>query len=95
MNAEEDKKIESLPTLRQKTFELLDTGSSSITGKLVDWFLMALIAINVFAVIMETIDSFQVKYVVALYWLELFEFDNTDIHVSLSIVVSPYSIMSC
>ena len=72
MNDEKDKKTVPLLTLRQKTFELLDTGSSSLTGKLVDWFLMTLIAINVFAVIMETIDSFQEQYVVALYWLELF-----------------------
>ena len=59
-------------TLRQKTFELLDTGSSNLTGKLVDWFLMALIAINVIAVIMETETWFHDKFENQLYWLELF-----------------------
>ncbi len=72
MNTEENEKLDIRATLRQKTFELLDTGSDDLTGKLIDWFLMALIAINVVAVIMETVDTFQAKYAVALYWLEIF-----------------------
>jgi len=72
MNIEEDEKNQKTLTLRQKTFELLDTGSNDLTGKLIDWFLMALIAINVVAVIMETETWFEQKYSTYLYWLELF-----------------------
>lgn len=72
MNTEEDKTQSPPQSLRQKTYELLDTGSNNLTGKLIDWFLMALIAINVLAVIMETVESFQAKYSVELYWLEIF-----------------------
>ena len=72
MNSRDIQKEKNPQTLRQKTFELLDTGSNDLTGKLVDWFLMALIAINVIAVIMETESWFQNKYEIYLYWLELF-----------------------
>ena len=72
MSTEDIQKDPPELTLRQKTFELLDTGSSNLTGKLVDWFLMALIAINVVAVIMETETWFHDKFESQLYWLELF-----------------------
>lgn len=63
--------IERIP-LRKKVYQLLDTGNNDLTGKLIDWFLMALITVNVIAVIMETIPSFYIKYALYLYWLELF-----------------------
>lgn len=59
-------------TLRKKTHELLATGSNDLIGKLIDWFLMVLIAINVIAVIMETEAWFYAEYKTYLFWLEIF-----------------------
>ena len=72
MNTQDNHQQVVQTTLRQRTFELLDTGSSDLKGKLIDWFLMGLIAINVIAVIMETENWFQQQYESQLYWLELF-----------------------
>ena len=72
MSTKDNHKRQPVFTARQRTFELLDTGSNDLIGKLIDWFLMALIAINVIAVIMETETWFEQKYSTQLYWLELF-----------------------
>ena len=60
-------------TLRQKTYRLLETGNQETAlAKLIDCFLIALIAINVLAVILETVPSFLDKYADTFYWLEIF-----------------------
>ena len=59
-------------SLRKKTFELLDIRSTTLTGKIIDWFLMTLIAANVIAVIMETEPWLYQQYQTYLYWLEIF-----------------------
>ncbi len=72
MNSRDGQKSTSSISLRQKTFELLDIRSTTLIGKLTDWFLMTLIAINVIAVIMETEPWFHQRYKTQLYWLEVF-----------------------
>lgn len=72
MNPQKAPENSPAESLRQKTFDLLDIRSSTLTGKLTDWFLMTLIAVNVFAVIMETEPWFHQKYGTYLYWLEVF-----------------------
>ncbi len=64
---------EKTTNLRIQTYKLL---ASSHDGKLIssamDCFLIALITINVLAVIMATINSFQMQYAKALYRFEIF-----------------------
>ncbi len=58
---------------RKIVYELLDTGNTSgWMSRLVDWFLIGLIAINVTAVILETVPSVQAEYGETLYGLEIF-----------------------
>ena len=59
-------------TLRNRVFRLLGTGDSRLLGKIIDWFLMALIAVNVFAVILETEATVEAEYRQMLFWLEIF-----------------------
>ena len=64
---------EKIIKLRIQTHKLL---ASSENGKslsrMIDFFLIVLITINVLAVILETISSFQVQYAQEFYWLEVF-----------------------
>lgn len=57
---------------RQKIYNLLDTHNDTLKGKLLDWFLITLIAVNVFAVIIETEPSINEKYSFYFFWLEIF-----------------------
>ncbi len=73
MQDKPEKYQEEKATLRQKTYQLLETGNQSTTlAKLVDWFLITLIAINVIAVIIETVPSVLEKHAANFYWLEIF-----------------------
>lgn len=66
---------EQAPSLsrRQNIYSLLETGNNDdIRGKLLDWFLIGLIATNVMAVILETEPDFNAQYGVYLFWFEIF-----------------------
>lgn len=72
MNKQETDKNYSAVILRKKVFDLLDVQSTTLTGKLIDWFLMTLIAVNVIAVIMETEPWFHQMFEPYLFRLEVF-----------------------
>ena len=72
MNSKTVNEPEAEFTRRQKVYHLLDAGGESLKGKLLDWFLISLIAVNVFAVIMETDQSFNAEFSQYLFWLEIF-----------------------
>lgn len=58
--------------LRQRAYTLLDTSPNcGIYSRLIDLFLIALILINVLAVILETVPSLKARYGAEFYWLEL------------------------
>lgn len=57
--------------MRKNTFELLNTSPNcGLYSRLIDAFLIALILVNVLAVIMETVPTFKTQYRLELYWLE-------------------------
>ncbi|WP_436343972.1 ion transporter [Natronorubrum sp. FCH18a] len=57
---------------RRKTFELFEPELGDRIGHYVDWFIMSLIAVNVAAVILETVDALGTTYATAFYYFELF-----------------------
>ena len=59
-------------TLRRQAFELFEPELGGRVGNYVDWFIMALIAANVAAVILETVDALAVSYGSFFHYFELF-----------------------
>lgn len=64
--------IGSYRTLRRQAFELFEPGLGGRVGHYVDWFIMALIAANVAAVILETVDALAASYGSFFHSFELF-----------------------
>lgn len=58
--------------LRRQTWELFEPELGGRIGHYVDWFIMALIAGNVAAVILETVDALGTPYATFFYYFELF-----------------------
>ncbi len=59
-------------TARRWTYELFAPSLGGRLGYWVDWFIMILIAANVTAVILETVDSLALAYGTFFYYFELF-----------------------
>ncbi|RKD87662.1 potassium channel family protein [Halopiger aswanensis] len=58
--------------LRRQTNELFNPKTGGRIGHYIDWFIMSLIAANVAAVILETVDALGTAYADFFYWFELF-----------------------
>lgn len=59
--------------LKSKIFLILEPADASgVCGRAVDIFLITLIAVNVVAVVLETVNSLFIRYETAFYFLELF-----------------------
>lgn len=56
---------------RRRMYELFAPGLGGQLGHYTDWFIMALIAANVTAVILETVDALSVSFGPFFYWFEL------------------------
>lgn len=60
-------------SLRAKVFELVDTHTEkSIANKVIDRFLLVLIGLNVFAIILESVDEIYAQFSQAFFWFEAF-----------------------
>lgn len=58
--------------IRQWTYRLFAAGKGGRIGYWTDWFIMALIAVNVTAVMLETVDWIAEAYGTELFWFEVF-----------------------
>ena len=66
-------KTESITRLRIQTGKLFAAShSGKRLSRTIDYLLIALITINVLAVIIETVGSFRTQYAQEFYWLEVF-----------------------
>ncbi len=62
-----------MKTRRQRTFEILEaTREDDGLGRLVDWFLIAIISLNILAVIFESVGSLAANYRDFFHWFEVF-----------------------
>lgn len=60
-------------SLRAKVFELVDTHTEkSRANKLIDKFLMILIGLNVWAIILESVDEIYSQFQQEFFWFEVF-----------------------
>ncbi len=57
--------------IRAETYRLFTPERGGRMGLVVDWFIMILIAVNVAAVILETIDSLGTQYATVFLWIEI------------------------
>lgn len=57
---------------RNKVYKLFAPDKGGETGHIVDWFIMILIAVNVTAVIFETLDPLSSAFGTYFYWFEVF-----------------------
>ncbi|WP_228443494.1 ion transporter [Natrarchaeobaculum sulfurireducens] len=58
-------------SMRRTTFSLLSPDRGGRAGVVVDWLIMAVILVNVAAVMMETVDSVASQYGPVFLWLEI------------------------
>jgi voltage-gated potassium channel len=56
---------------RRRTFELFSARTGGAFGLYIDWFIMALIAANVVAVTLGTVDPLQARYGTFFHWFEV------------------------
>lgn len=56
---------------RRRVYELFEPRLGGRAGRLVDWVILALIAINVIAVMLETVDPVFERFAEAFHWLEV------------------------
>lgn len=60
-------------SLRAKVFELIDTHTEkSKANKIIDRFLLALIGLNVLAIILESVNTIYSQFSTAFFWFEVF-----------------------
>lgn len=60
-------------SLRAKIFELVDTHTEKSTAnKIIDRFLLILISLNVFAIILESVDDIYTQFYQFFFWFEVF-----------------------
>ncbi len=59
--------------IKRRSFEILEAaGTDDMTSKVVDIFIMALITLNVAAVILETVSTFSDNYILYFHYFEIF-----------------------
>ena len=59
-------------SLRAAAYRVLDNGPNrSMTSRVVDLFLVTLIIISIVAVILESVESLEVRYETLFYWIEV------------------------
>lgn len=58
--------------VRKNVYKLFAPNLGGRTGYFTDWFIMILIAANVAAVMLETVDTLQASYGSFFYWFEIF-----------------------
>lgn len=56
---------------RKRTFDIFDAQAGGQLGRYVDWFIMVLIAANVAAVMIQTVDSIGTQYRAFFHWFEI------------------------
>ncbi len=55
------------PRFRRRVYELFAPRLGGRAGRLVDWFILLLIAVNVSAVMLETVDPIFARFAVAFH----------------------------
>ena len=61
------------PTMRQTVYRILDTAKENdLASRVVDICLIALIALSVIAVVLESVPAIEARYSAQLYWFEIF-----------------------
>lgn len=61
----------SEPRLRPRVYELFAPRSGGRAGRFVDWLILLLIAANVAAVMLETVDPIFERYAAVFHWFEV------------------------
>ena len=60
-------------SLRAAAYRVLDNGPNrTLTSRVVDLFLVTLIIVSIVAVILESIESLELRYETWFYWIEVF-----------------------
>lgn len=57
--------------LRDRTYRVFAPGLGDRAGYFMDWFIMTLIALNVIAVMLETVDALAAQYGTFFHWFEV------------------------
>jgi voltage-gated potassium channel len=58
--------------IRRWTYRIFAAGKGGRAGYFTDWLIMSLIAVNVLAVMLQTVDRLALEYGAAFYWFEVF-----------------------
>jgi voltage-gated potassium channel len=58
--------------MRRRAYEILEVaGARDTTSRVIDWLLMALVGVNVLAVVLESVEQVANAYVELLQWIEI------------------------
>lgn len=69
--------------IREWTYRLFAAGKGGRIGYFTDWFIMSLIAGNVLAVMLQTVDTLAAEHASVFYWFEVFSVSSLLLNTSV------------